>query len=145
MCLIAEKKPMKKLLIRAFSLLLLASGCASSGLTASSHVTNVQLNNPNFRVVATNVTGQASASGALGISVGIGLGTTQIALFPLGGDRALYKQAVKELWSNFEKSNGPVAGRRLALVNVRYDSESINLFVYTRITNVIVADVVEFE
>jgi len=127
------------------SFLVLLSGCASSGLTASSHVTNVQLNAANFRVVAINVSGQASASGAIGISFGAGLGSAQLALIPLTDDRLLYKKAISELWSNFEKSNGPVAGRKLALVNVRYDSESINLVLYTKITNVIVADVVEFQ
>ena len=136
---------MKKYLIPLAALSLFIGGCASSGLTASSHVTNVQLNNANFRIVATNVSGQASSSGVLGVSFGAGIGTAQLALIPLTEDRMLYKQAVGELWANFEKSNGPVAGRRLALVNVRYDSESLNLVVYTKITSMIVADVVEFQ
>lgn len=136
---------MKKLLIPLAALSLFIGGCASSGLTASSHVTNVQLNTANFRVVATNVAGQSSASGVLGVSFGVGIGTAQLALIPLTEDRLLYKQAISQLWANFEKLNGPVVGRRLALVNVRYDSESLNLVLYTKITAVIVADVVEFQ
>jgi hypothetical protein len=136
---------MKKLLISLAALSLVAGGCASSGLTASSHVTNVQLNTTNFRVVATNVVGQSSASAVLGVSFGVGIGTAQLALIPITEDRMLYKQSISDLWANFEKTNGPVVGRRLALVNVRYDSESLNLILYTKITSVIVADVVEFQ
>jgi hypothetical protein len=57
----------------------------------------------------------------------------------------LYKVAMKNLWGNFESSNGKVTNRKLALVNVRYDSESLNLLFYTKVTTAVVADVVEFE
>lgn len=124
---------------------LLFAGCGSTGLTASGHVTNVQLTNPNFRVVATNVSGEASSEAVLGISYGFGMSTTQMALIPLTKDRMLYKTAMRKLWSGFEASNGAIANRRLALVNVRYDSESLNLFFYTKVTTVVVADVVEFQ
>lgn len=119
--------------------------CASTGLTASSHLTNVQLSDPDFRVVATNVSGQASSKGILGVSYGLGIGATQLTLIPLTEDRLLYKNAMEKLWASFESKNGPVAGRKLALVNLRYDSETFNLFLYTKLTTVIVADVVEFQ
>jgi hypothetical protein len=124
---------------------LLLDGCASTGLTASSHVTNIQLTSPNFKVIATNVSGEASSSAVLGVSYGFGIATTQLALIPIGKERMLYKTAMKNLWTNFEATNGVVKNRRLALVNVRYDSESLNLFFYTRVTTAVVADIVEFE
>ncbi len=123
----------------------LFNGCSSAGLTASGHVTNVQLTSPNFRVVATNVSGEADSKGIFGVSYGLGVATTQLTLIPLTEDRMLYKRAIQNLWSDFEAAHGTVSNRRLALVNVRYDSEMLNLFFYTRVTTVIVADVVEFE
>lgn len=120
-------------------------GCASTGLTASSHITNVQLTSPNFRIVATNVSGEASSKAILGVSYGFGMAATQVAIIPLTEDRMLYKTAIKNFWSNFEATHGPVAERKLALINLRYDSESLNLFLYTRVTTVVVADVVEFQ
>lgn len=138
---------MKKLtiLLSTFAFLILMNSCASTGLTASSHVTNVQLTNPNFKVIATNVTGEASSKAILGVSYGLGIATTQLALIPITDERMLYKLAMKKLWENFEATNGGVKNRKLALVNVRYDSESLNLFFYTKVTTAVVADVVEFE
>jgi len=119
--------------------------CASTGVTASSHLTNVELGDPNFRIIATNVSGQASSKALLGFSLGVGLGTSQVALIPLNENRLLYGTAMKSLWDNFEASHGPAGNRRLALVNMRFDSEALNLVVYTKVTTVVVADVVEFE
>jgi len=123
----------------------LLTGCAASGLTASSHLTNVELSDGNYRVVATNITGQASSKGIVGISVGFGMGGSQMSLIPLTEDRMLYKRAMQDLWNNFEERHGAPANRRLALVNVRFDSESLNLLLYTRLNTVIIADVVEFD
>lgn len=138
---------MKKIIVvlQAMALAVLVSGCASTGLTASTHVTSVQLNSANFRVIATNIAGEASSEAVLGVSYGLGIGATQLALIPLTGDRMLYKTAMQNLWTNFEARNGAVANRKLALVNIRYDSESLNLFFYTKVTTTVVADVVEFE
>ena len=133
------------LILPALVLALLLNGCVSSGLTASSHITNVQITEPNFRVIATNVTGEASSKGIIGMSYGVGIAGTQLALIPLTEERMLYRIAIRNLWTDFESKNGPIANRRLALVNVRYDSESLNLILYTKITTAIVADVVEFE
>lgn len=133
------------LTILLVSLGLLFGGCASTGITASSHITNIQLGGPNFRIVSTNVTGEASSRALFGVSYGLGVAATQLALIPLDSERTLYKKAISTLWTTFETENGPVEGRKLALVNVRYDSESINTFFYTKVTTVIVADVVEFE
>jgi len=127
------------------SVVILLTSCASAGLTASSHITNVQLTSPNFRVVATNVSGEATSRGVLGVSYGLGMASAQLAIIPLSKNRKLYQLAIKNFWSNFEATHGPVAGKRLALVNVRYDSESLNLVLFTKVTTVVVADVVEFE
>lgn len=131
--------------VTALALTLILNGCASTGLTASSHVTNVQLTNPNFRIIATNVSGEASSKAILGVSYGLGMATTQLALIPITEDRMLYRVAMKNLWSNFATANGSASNRKLALVNVRYDSESLNLILYTKVTTVVVADVVEFQ
>jgi hypothetical protein len=137
---------MKRLLtILLLSVPFFFTGCASSGLTASSHITNVQLTNPNFRIVGTNISGQATSKGVLGVSFGFGLAGSQMSIIPLTEDRMLYRTAMKDLWANFEKSHGAVGNRRLALVNLRYDSEALNLFFFTRLTSTVVADVVEFE
>ena len=132
-------------ILPAFVIAILMSSCASSGLTASSHVTNVQLTNANFKVVAINVTGEASSEAIIGVSYGVGLATTQLSLIPLTDERMLYKNAIRNLWADFETKNGPTGNRKLALVNVRYDSEALNLFLYTKVTTAIVADIVEFE
>jgi len=139
---------MKKTLSISITLIvcaILLNGCASAGLTASSHLTNVQLTNPNFRIVATNVSGQASGKALFGLSYGFGIAATQVAIIPLNNDRMLYKAAMKNLWANFEASNGVAVNRKLALVNVRYDSESLNTFFYTKLTTAIIADVIEFQ
>jgi hypothetical protein len=125
--------------------MLLFSACSSTGVTASSHVTNVQLTSPNFRLVKANVSGEASSDAILGISFSFGMATSQMAIIPLSKERMLYQAAMKNLWDNFEATNGQVAGRRLALANLRYDSDCLNVLVYTKAKTVIVADVVEFE
>ena len=124
---------------------LLLNGCASTGLTASSHLTNVGLSSPNFRLVAVNVSGEASSSAVFGVSYGFGMAASQLALIPLESKRMLYKAAMENLWQNFEAANSPAANRKLALVNLRFDSESLNAFVFTRLTVAVIADVVEFQ
>lgn len=120
-------------------------GCSSTGLSVSSHHTNVELSSNNYHIVATNVSGESISKGVLGMSYGVGLGANQLAIVPLTNDRALYRKAIQMLWSNFETKYGKVDNRALALVNVRYDSETLNTFIYTKIKVVVVADVVEFE
>ena len=126
-------------------LMLFFYACSSTGVTASSHVTNVQLTSPNFRLVKANVTGEASSEAILGLSFSFGMATSQMAIIPLSKERMLYQAAMKRLWESFEATNGPVSGRRLALTNLRYDSDCLNVLVYTKAKTIIVADVVEFE
>jgi hypothetical protein len=120
-------------------------GCASTGLTTSTHLTNVGLSNNNYHIVATNISGEASSDGIVGVSLGIGLGGVQFSIIPLSSNRTLYKNAMQNLWTNFEAKNGSPVGRTLALTNLRYDAETLNTLVYTKIKIVVIADVVEFK
>lgn len=55
------------------------------------------------------------------------------------------KQALENLWSNYEAENGAVVGKKLALVNIRYDSDASNyLLPYSKMRVSVRADVVEF-
>jgi len=122
----------------------LITSCTSSGIFASANTTQVQLNKANYKIVATSVTGTATSKYILGLCYGFGIYNTAFGLIPLTKDRALYKLATLDLWTNFETKYGPVQGKRLALINVRYDTQALNLLVYASPTLTIVADVVEF-
>ncbi len=120
-------------------------GCASTGRFSSTNLTNVELSKSSFRVIATNVYGEGSAEYLLGFSFAQGGETQTLALIPLGGDRLLYKVALENLWRNFEQTHGNIEGRSLALVNVRFDSDAMNVLVfYTRPKISVRADVIEF-
>ena len=45
----------------------------------------------------------------------------------------------------FESKHVPVGNRRVALVNLWYDSDALNLLAYTKVNTVITADVIEFD
>lgn len=134
----------KTLFALLFSSLIYLSGCGSTGLTSSTHLTNVELSEANYVVVATNVSGEASTSALFGMSYGLGMASSQMALIPLSSDRRVITQAMENLWLNFENEYGTAVNRKLALVNMRYDSRTVNTFFYTKVETIIVADVVEF-
>ena len=120
------------------------SGCANSGAFLAGNITDVQLSDPNYEIVAANVSGTATSGYILGLSFGSGPTTTTLALARVSGDRALYETALANLWQNFRDQHGEVEGRTLALVNVRYDVSALNLILYTEPTVTVRADVVEF-
>lgn len=120
------------------------SGCAQTGMFAAGNLTTVELSEPNYRVVAVGVSGEAKAGYLLGVSFSTGMQTGSLALARIGGTGQLYKEAMENLWKEFEKEHGPVAGRRLALSNVRYDADNRNLLLYTDVKLSIRADVIEF-
>ena len=126
------------------SISVLFSGCFTSGLFTAANITNVELAKGNYKVVATSVIGESKAEYLFGASIGVGMYTQTFAIIPLQKDRQLYKLAMENLWKNFEIKYGNPVGRKLALVNVRYDSQALNTFVYTSPTVTIIADVVEF-
>ena len=120
-------------------------GCASGGKFNAMNLTNVELSQNNFRVIATNIHGEASAVYLLGFSFAQSGEMQTIAFFPLSGERLLYKVALENLWRNFEQTYGNAEGRHLALVNVRFDADAQNLlFLYTKPKISIRADVIEF-
>ena len=124
---------------------IMLTGCINSGAFFATNVTNVELGNGPYQVVASNVTGQAEAGYLLGLSGSQGGFATTFALLRVEGDGLLYKAAVENLWTNFEAGNGAVEGRRLALVNVHFDADAANyLGLYTKSVVSVRADVVEF-
>jgi hypothetical protein len=120
------------------------SSCVSTGMHTSTHLTNVQLTGNNYRIAARSVTGEAKAGYILGASFGVGMYAQVIGIARVSGDKALYKTAMDNLWKNYETKFGPVEGKKLALVNVRYDVEALNLIVYTAPHVTIQADIIEF-
>ena len=123
----------------------LLAGCASSGVFSADQETRVGLDQANFRIVATNVIGEASAGYILGFSWANGSEPKTLALQRVDGNGMLVATAMKNLWDNFEKDYGSAQGRNLALINVRFDSDAANyLLLYTKQMITIRADVVEF-
>jgi hypothetical protein len=121
------------------------TSCTTSGFHASVNTTQVQLNEGNYRIIARSVRGQAQARYILGLSYSYGINSHTLGLIPLDKERNLYSMAMENLWTNFEAREGSSKGRRLALTNIRYDAQALNLLFYVRPELVIVADVVEFD
>jgi hypothetical protein len=107
-------------------------------------VTDVQLKEANYEIVATDVHGSATAGYLLGVSGGLGPTTSAFAVARVSGDGHLYQAALANLWANVESEYGVVKGNDLALINVRYDVDALNLLVYTQPTLTVRADVIEF-
>ncbi len=121
------------------------TGCINSGAFYAANVTNVDLREDNYQIVATNVQGQSEAGYILGLSGSQGGYATTFALFRVEGDGLLYTAAVKNLWAQFEEEHGPVGNRTLALVNVQFDADARNyLGFYSKSVVSVRADVVEF-
>ena len=130
--------------ILVFLMAMVLSGCATSGAFNTATVTNVELSESNYEVVATNVQGEASAGYLLGLSLSASRQLRTLALARVSGSEQLYGDALDDLWTRFEAQHGDAAGRDLALTNVRYDASSLNLILYTQPTITVRADVVEF-
>ncbi len=125
---------------------LVFSACATSGMFTSINSTNVELREPNYKIVATNVSGSSEAGYLLGLTFPNGPLTNTFACFRVSGTGLLYQEAIDNLWKNYEAANGSVQGKKLALINVRYDTDALNvLLLYTSAKVNIRADVVQFE
>ncbi len=125
---------------------LLGTGCVNSGAFFATNLTNVELGEGNYRVVATNVTGQSEAGYILGFSGSLAGYATTFAFLRVEGDGLLYKAAVENLWAGFEADHGPVKDRRLALINVHFDADAANyLGFYSKSVVSVRADVIEFD
>lgn len=132
------------ILIAALVVPSVLSGCASTGAFNTLNTTEVKLAESNYEIVATNVQGEAKAGYILGVSGSAGRQLRTFALARVSGSGQLYGDALKDLWARFETENGDPAGKDLALVNVRYDVEALNLILYTRPKVSVRADVVKF-
>lgn len=136
---------MKKLFISLLFLSVLLTGCSNAGAFLSGNQTILNLTEGNYSITATNVTGESKSGYIFGFSYSTGLMASSFAIARVEGSGRLYAEALEDLWSNYETDNGPVANQRLALANVRYDTDILNLFFYTEIRLIIRADVVEFD
>jgi hypothetical protein len=139
---------MRKKLFLSFALLvslIILSSCANNGMFVGLNQTSVELGEANYEIVASNVLGQSQAGYVLGFSAPLGAATNTFAVARVNGTGMLYKEALEDLWKNFEAEHGKIDGRKLALANLRYDSEALNLVVYTEVKVFIRADVIEFK
>ena len=124
---------------------LLLVGCFNAGTFLSHNETEVTLSSDNYQIIATNAFGEAKAGYLLGFSWSLGTVSETMALLRVSGTGMLYKEALEDLWNNFEREYGDVKGRKLALVNVRYDGDCLNAILYTESRISIRADIVEFK
>lgn len=120
------------------------TGCSNGGVFAGANVTDVQLQRNNFRILARDISGEAQAGYILGGTWSGGMYTNTLALIRVSGTGLLYKEAFQDLWKNFEAAHGPVGDKKIAFINLRYDSDALNLILYTQAKIMIRADVVEF-
>jgi hypothetical protein len=120
------------------------SGCTSSGAFLSLNQTHVNLEQANYSITATSVSGYSEAAYVLGVSYGTGPTVNTLAAGRVEGTGLLYKEALEDLWTNYEANHGTMDGKRLALANVRYDTDILNLIIYTKVMVNVRADIVEF-
>ncbi len=121
------------------------SGCSNTGAFLAANQTIVNLNEGNYTISATNVTGESESAYVFGASYSTGLMAGTIAIARIEGTGMLYAEALENLWTNYEAAHGTVRNQKLALANVRYDSDILNLIVYTKVKVTVRADIIEFE
>ena len=137
---------MKKIILSLalVTLLVLVSGCGTMGSFRASNVTNVELSQPNFNVVARDLQGSAMQGYLIGVSFPQASDIATFGLIKVSGVDKLYDTAVKALWDDYREKHGATEGKKLALVNIRQDTKTLNTLVYTEATLYLSADVVEF-
>ncbi|HKJ31505.1 MAG TPA: DUF6567 family protein [Balneolales bacterium] len=124
---------------------ILVAGCTTTGSFVSTNRTDVELSEANYKIVATNIHGMSEAAYLLGFSYSYGgFSTNTIAVGRVDGTGLLYQEALENLWKNYEDKYGKIDGGKLALVNVRYDNDILNLLLYTSVKVYVRADVIEF-
>jgi hypothetical protein len=125
-------------------LLVMLSGCGTMGAFRSNNLTNVELSQANFNIIARNVQGTAMQGYLFGVSASQGFTVGSFGIARVSGVEKPYDSAVRDLWDKFEEKYGSIEGKKLALANIRQDIEVLNLFVYTEARYFITADVIEF-
>lgn len=126
-------------------LIVYLSGCTTGGSFLAHNVTNVELSDANFNIVAKNIVGHSKASYILGITYSAGSVSNTLAIARIGGTSQLYNAAIQNLWKKFEAEYGDTEGKNLVLANIRIDNDMLNFLVYTQSELFVTADVIEFE
>jgi hypothetical protein len=140
------KMKQKTIFLFLFLLIMIClSSCTTGGSFLANNVTNVELSNPNFNIVAKNLEGHSKASYLIGISFSTGSITNTLALVRIGGTAKLYDDAIQNIWEKYTEKHGDTEGKKLVLANIRIDNDMLNLLVYTQTEMYITADVIEFE
>ena len=141
-----RKTKMKKMtgLIISIALIILLSGCGTGGAFQAQHVTYVELSEPNFNIVARNVSGTAIQGYILGLSFSQGADVGSFGIVKVAGVEKPFDSALQDLWNNYEEEHGKIEHKKLALVNIRHDSEVLNTILYTQAKYFVTADVIEF-
>lgn len=135
---------MRHFILISVTLLFVLTNCSNNGMFVGINSTNVELSKANYTIVASNIVGESKAGYILGFSWSSGAMVQTWALGRVDGTGMLYKEALEDLWEKYQAEYGSIEGKRLALANVRYDSELLNLVVYTGIKVFVRADIVEF-
>jgi hypothetical protein len=133
------------LVILLLLILVIFSSCTTGGSFLAHNVTNVELSDSNFKIVAKNLEGHSKASYLIGVSFSIGNIANTFALVRIGGTAKLYDDAIQNLWKNYKEKHGDTEDKKLVLANIRIDNDILNFFVYTQTELYITADVIEFE
>lgn len=107
--------------------------------------TIVNLEEGNYVVQATNLSGESSSGYILGLSYSSGPVANSLAIARVSGSGMLYAEAIEDLWNSYEEEYGTVQGKKVALTNVRYDADILNLVLYTQVKVSVRADVIMFE
>lgn len=136
---------MKNLLLISVLTAFILSGCSNTGAFLSANQTIVNLNEGNYSLTATNVSGESESGYLLGLSYSTGLNAATLAIARVEGTGMLYAEALENLWDNYEAEYGDISDRKLALANIRYDSDILNLILYTKVKVIVRADIIEFE
>lgn len=126
-------------------LLTYLSSCTTGGSFLAHNITNVELSEPNFKIVAKNLEGYSKASYLFGLTYSSGVIANSLALVRIGGTAKLYDDAIQNVWKNYKEKYGDTEGKKLVLANIRIDTDMLNLLVYTQTELYITADVIEFE
>lgn len=136
---------MKKLFIPIIFAVLIFTGCSNTGAFLAANQTIVNLEDGNYTIAATNVMGESTSAHIIELSYSTGLTAVTLALARVDGTGMLYSEALDNLWANFEMSGEEVEGQKLALTNIRYDSDILNLVLYTKVKVTVRADIVRFD
>ena len=120
------------------------NSCANSGGFLSSHNTNVELSENNYEIVATNLSGESVVGYVFGASFSLGAVSHSAGLFRAEGTGNVYEEALQDLYAAYEDEHGSLEGSSVAFINVRYDTDMLNLFFYTELKVNVRADVVRF-